>query len=122
MPAALEKFQAATLRVRIELADLSSREMIDQAKAGRLDLVITPEPSATDVLPEFQWSELRRISIVLVMPETHPLAKLKKNRADAPPRSASDRIGARKFSRLCAICADDAQTFRRHTALHCLGQ
>jgi DNA-binding transcriptional LysR family regulator len=78
MPAALEKFQAVTPKVRIELADLSSREMIDQAKAGRLDLVITPEPSATDAVPEFQWSELRRISTVLVMPETHPLAKLKK--------------------------------------------
>jgi len=78
MPAALEKFQATTPRVRIELADLSSREMIDQAKAGRLDLVISPDGSATHEVPEFQWSELRRISPVLVMPETHPLAKLKK--------------------------------------------
>jgi DNA-binding transcriptional LysR family regulator len=78
MPAVLEKFQAATPGVRIELADLSSREMIEQAKAGRLDLVISPEPSATDAIPEFQWSELRRVSPVLVMPETHPLAKLKK--------------------------------------------
>ncbi len=78
MPGALERFQTATPRVRIELADLSSREMVDQAKAGRLDLLITPEPSATEEVPEFQWSELRRISTVLVMPETHPLAKLKK--------------------------------------------
>ena len=78
MPAALEKFQATTPRVRIELADLSSREMIEQAKTGRLDLVISPEISATTEVPEFQWSELRRISPVLVMPETHPLAKLKK--------------------------------------------
>jgi DNA-binding transcriptional LysR family regulator len=78
MPAALEKFQAATPRVRIELADLSSREMVDLAKAGRLDLVIAPEPSVTEAVPEFQWSEFRRISLVLVMPENHPLAKLKK--------------------------------------------
>src|SRR5882757_10270571 len=37
MPGALEKFQAATPGVRIELADLSSREMNELAKAGRLD-------------------------------------------------------------------------------------
>ena len=77
MPGALEKFQAATPRVRIELADLSSREMTEMANDGRLDLVITPEPSATTI-PGFQWIELRRVSPVLVMPETHPLAKLKK--------------------------------------------
>ncbi len=77
MPGALEKFQAATPGVRIELADLSSREMNELAKAGRLDLLITPEPSA-EAVPGFQWSELRRMSPVLVIPETHPLAKLKK--------------------------------------------
>jgi LysR family transcriptional regulator, benzoate and cis,cis-muconate-responsive activator of ben and cat genes len=77
MPGALEKFQAATPGVRIELADLSSREMHELAKAGQLDLLITPEPSA-DAVPGFQWTELKRITPVLVMSETHPLAKLKK--------------------------------------------
>jgi len=43
VPRALEKFQAATPGVRIELADLSSREMNDLANAGRLDLLINPE-------------------------------------------------------------------------------
>ena len=78
MPGALEKFQAATPGVRIELADLSSREMNALAKAGQLDLLITPEPSAEAAVPEFQWSELRRMSLVLVMPEAHPLAKLQR--------------------------------------------
>jgi LysR family hca operon transcriptional activator len=59
MPAALEKFQAAIPGVRIELADLSSREMNELAKAGQLDLLITPEPLEAAV-PGFQWSELRR--------------------------------------------------------------
>jgi len=77
MPGALEKFQAATPGVRIELSDLSSREMNELAKAGQLDLLITPEPSA-DSVPGFQWSELRRVTPVLVMPKFHPLAKLKK--------------------------------------------
>ena len=78
MPRALEEFQAAVPRVRVELADLSSREMHDLANDGRLDLLITPDPSAPAAVPGFQWSELRRVSPVLVMPETHPLARLKK--------------------------------------------
>jgi DNA-binding transcriptional LysR family regulator len=51
--------------------------MTELAKAGQLDLLITPEPSV-EAVPGFQWSELRRVTPVLVMPETHPLAKLKK--------------------------------------------
>jgi LysR family hca operon transcriptional activator len=77
MPAALEKFQSTTLRVRIELADLAPREMVALAKEGGLDLLIAPSGVETEV-PEFQWSELRRMALVLVMPATHPLAKLKK--------------------------------------------
>jgi LysR family hca operon transcriptional activator len=77
MPGALEKFQAEVPRVRIELADLSSREMSEQARDGRLDLLIAPEGAVADV-PGFQWTEVRRLSPVLVMPESHPLAKLKK--------------------------------------------
>src|SRR3954469_18465417 len=78
MPGALEIFQAATPGVRIELSDLSSREMNELANAGQLDLLITPDPSAETAVPGFQWSELRRMSPVLVMSETHPLAKLQK--------------------------------------------
>jgi DNA-binding transcriptional LysR family regulator len=47
------------------------------ARDGRLDLLITPASAAADV-PAFQWTELRRLSPVLIMPATHPLAKLKK--------------------------------------------
>jgi LysR family transcriptional regulator, benzoate and cis,cis-muconate-responsive activator of ben and cat genes len=77
MPGALEKFQTATPRVRIELADLSPREMVEQAKEGRLDLLIAPGGFESD-LPAFQWTELRRMTMVLVMPAMHPLAKLTK--------------------------------------------
>jgi DNA-binding transcriptional LysR family regulator len=78
MPGALEKFQAAAPGVRIELADLSSREMHELANAGRLDLLITPEPTASSAVTGFHWTELRRVSPVLVMPKSHPLARLKK--------------------------------------------
>jgi DNA-binding transcriptional LysR family regulator len=77
MPAALAQFHAATPGVRVELSDLSSREMNDLANAGRIDMAITPDGSSTAV-PSFQWVEFRRVLPVLVMPVTHPLAKLKK--------------------------------------------
>src|SRR5258706_14190915 len=78
MPAALEKFQSATPRVRIELADLSSREINELANEGRLDLGISPGISVTKGIPGFQWTELRRLQPVLGMPETQPLATLKR--------------------------------------------
>jgi len=76
MPAALERFQAATPRVRVELCDLSPREMTELARKGQLDLLIAP--GNANSAPGFRWTELRRLSLVLVMRATHPLAKLKK--------------------------------------------
>jgi len=78
LPAVLEKFQSATPRVRIELADLSSREINELANEGRLDVVISPGISIMKGIPGYQWTELRRLQPVLVMPATHPLAKLKR--------------------------------------------
>lgn len=78
MSVVLEKFQSTTPRVRIELADLSSREINELANEGRLDLAISPGISVAKGIPGFQWTELRRLQPVLVLPETHPLAKLKR--------------------------------------------
>src|SRR5260370_9150143 len=78
MPAALEKLQSATPRVRLELADLSSREINELANEGRLDLVISPGISVMRGIAGFQWTEVRSLQPVLVMSETHPLAKLKR--------------------------------------------
>ncbi len=75
---ALAKFQAAAPRVRIELADLSSREIIEMAGAGRLDLMISPGYAVTKGIPGFQFTELRRMQPVLLLPARHPLAKLKR--------------------------------------------
>ncbi len=77
MPRALERFQAAVPRVRLELEDLSPREMKEKALAGQLDLVIVPD-SAENSIKGFQWTELRRMAVVLVMSRAHPLAKLGK--------------------------------------------
>ena len=49
--------------------------------AGQLDLVIVPA-SAQELIKGFQWSELRRVSLALVLAKAHPLAKL----AKIPPK------------------------------------
>lgn len=81
MPKALERFQAAVPRVRIELEDLAPREMADKVENGLLDLVIAPA-SIEALIKGFQWMQLRRLALVLVMGEGHPLAKL----AKIPPK------------------------------------
>lgn len=78
MSIALAKFQAAAPGVRIELADLSSREIHEMAAAGQLDLVVSPGVSVSKGIPGFQLTELRRLQLVLVVSERHPLAKLKR--------------------------------------------
>jgi hypothetical protein len=60
------------------LADLSSREIIEMAGAGRLDLMISPGFDVANGLPGFQFTELRRLQPVLILPVRHPLAKLKR--------------------------------------------
>jgi LysR family hca operon transcriptional activator len=77
IPAALEKFEAAQPRVRIELADLKPVEMKARAAQGRLDLMVLPDREA-DRIPGFRWTELRRTQSTLVMAADHPLAKLKR--------------------------------------------
>jgi DNA-binding transcriptional LysR family regulator len=81
LPRALERFQSEVPRVRIELEDLSPREIGEKVKGGLLDLVIMPE-STQALIKGFQWTELRRLALVLVMAPTHPLAKL----AKIPPK------------------------------------
>lgn len=78
MPAALAKFQASAPGVRIELSDLSSREINEIAAAGRLDLVVSPAASVPKGVPGFRLTELRRLQPVLVISGRHPLAKLKR--------------------------------------------
>ena len=78
MSTALARFQGTAPGVRIELADLSSREINELAIAGRLDLVVSPGVSVAKGIPGFQLTELRRLQIVLVVSERHPFAKLKR--------------------------------------------
>lgn len=85
MPRAIERFQNATPRVRLELSDVAPQQMIERAAAGLLDLVIAPAGIEKET-PEFQWTELRPTMPVLVLSPEHPLAKLKK----VPPARLRD--------------------------------
>jgi DNA-binding transcriptional LysR family regulator len=76
--AVLAKFQAVAPLVRIELADLSSRGIVEMAAAGRLDLMVCPGFAVAKGVPGFHFTELRRLQPVLVFPARHPLAKLKR--------------------------------------------
>jgi LysR family hca operon transcriptional activator len=77
MPKAIERFQAAVPRVRLELEDLTPREMGEKVREGLLDLVIVPDHAET-AIKGFQWTELRRVALVLVLAKDHPLARLAK--------------------------------------------
>lgn len=85
MPKAMERFQAAVPRVRLELEDLAPREIADKVAGGLLDLVIAPA-SIEKMIRAFHWSEIRRMSLVLVAAREHPLAKL----AKVPPKRLKD--------------------------------
>jgi len=78
MSAVLARFKSAAPRVRIELSDLSSREINELANKGLLDLVVSPGISFMKGIAGFQLTELRRVQPVLVLPGKHPLAKLKR--------------------------------------------
>src|SRR3954469_5757037 len=58
MPRAIERFQAEVPRVRIELEDLSPREMAEKTGGGLLDLIIAPE-SIEPMIKSFRWTVLR---------------------------------------------------------------
>jgi len=85
LPNALQRFHAEHPRVRVELADLFPKDMMNKARDGELDIVITLESPGAPV-PHFRWEELYKIRIGLVMPASHPLAKLKR----IPPRRLRD--------------------------------
>ena len=75
LPRAIQRFQAATPRVRLEFSESTSREICKRVRRGGLDMAILAQ-GLEGGLPQFQWMEVQRLSPVLVMPHNHPLAKL----------------------------------------------
>ena len=75
LPRAIQRFQAASPRVRLEFFESTTQEIGKRARRGGLDLAVLPQ-GLESYLPNFRWMELRHLSPVLVMPRNHPLAKL----------------------------------------------
>ncbi len=75
LPRAIQRFQAVTPQVRLELFDSTPREIGKRASGGGLDMAILAQ-GLEGCLPEFQWMELQRLAPLLVMPRRHPLARL----------------------------------------------
>lgn len=74
----LAKLQVAAPQLRVELADLSSRETYDMAREGRLDFLVYPRMCLAKGIIGFNWTELCHLQPVLVLSARHPLAKLKR--------------------------------------------
>lgn len=77
MAGALERFREVAPQVQVELIDLLPAEMAEASEAGRVDLLMMPDGD-THLVPAFEWSELLRMTLVLVLPAAHPLAALKR--------------------------------------------
>jgi len=76
-PRALERFQSERPRLRLELADLSDHEMMEQLASGSLDLALTAV-GAGAATRGVLWTDIARIPPVLILSKAHPLAKLKR--------------------------------------------
>lgn len=77
LPRALRNFQSANPGVRVHLHDLSTREMLQGLREGKLHVALTVQLSAK-VLAGLLFKELRRCAVCVAMPLTHPLARARK--------------------------------------------
>lgn len=77
LPAAIGRFQLGAPKVKLELSDLTPREMSERASAGLLDVALMPA-GLEAATPHYTWTELAHQLPVLILPPTHPLARLKK--------------------------------------------
>ena len=126
LPRAIQRFQAAAPRVRLELFDSTPREIGKRASGEGLDMAILAQ-GLEGCLPDFQWMELQRLAPLLVMPRGHPLARQAKiapaqlreqplhglGRADFPEYAQRLRVILKPFGvrpRLASQSADGVAT------------
>ena len=126
LPRAIQRFQAAAPKVRLELFDSTPREIGKRASGDGLDMAILAQ-GLEGCLPGFQWMELQRLAPLLVMPRGHPLARRAKidpaqlreqplhglGRADFPEYAGRLRVILKPFGvrpRLASQNADGVAT------------
>ena len=96
IPCVLSRFQGATGGVAPKLFDLAPREVVAEALAGKLDVAVLPRDVEMGV-PGFQWTSVRELPWVLVMPKKHPLAKLKRIPVERLREEALHALGSEAF-------------------------
>ena len=74
LPATLRAFRAATPNVRVRLHDLSTEEMLNGLREGRLQIAFLVRP-ATALLRGLRFTELTRDQLCLAVCPGHPLAR-----------------------------------------------
>ena len=72
LPLAIERFTQIHPRVKVELWDLSSTQMLEGLARGTLDLIVTAVP---DHAKGEVWTQLQQQEIRLAVNKNHPLAK-----------------------------------------------
>jgi LysR family transcriptional regulator, benzoate and cis,cis-muconate-responsive activator of ben and cat genes len=77
MPAAIEGFRSERPRVRLELAELADQVMIKQLEEGALDIALMAMRAGVKARA-IRWTEFGQVSLVLVLPKSHRLAKFKR--------------------------------------------
>jgi DNA-binding transcriptional LysR family regulator len=76
LPPALAAFQKGVPEVKVLLHDMSSDEIVDGLRTGRLQLAITAWPTE-DYHPDVEFESLKTYPVCAVLSATHPLARLK---------------------------------------------
>jgi DNA-binding transcriptional LysR family regulator len=77
LPNALRIFQETNAGVRVQLHDLSTREMLRGLRDGKLHVALMIQVSKP-VLGELAFEELRRYAICVAFHPAHPLARIRK--------------------------------------------
>src|SRR5256885_12319644 len=77
LPRALRFFQEANPGVRVQLHDLSTREMLQGLRDGQLNLALLIQLSAK-VLGGLVFEELQRYAVAVALHPAHPLARARK--------------------------------------------
>lgn len=77
LPRALRFFQETNPAVRVQLHDLSTREMLRGLREGKLHVALMIQTSAK-VMAGFVFEELQRYAVCVAVHPAHPLARMRK--------------------------------------------
>ena len=75
LPQALRAFQSQRPEIRVKLHDLSTEEMLEGLRGGKLDLAFMVRSPASTMLRGLRWENLTALPVRLAVPPKHPFAR-----------------------------------------------